>query len=84
MSLGRLSRARKKTVGSKQTLKAIDRNQARVEYVASNAERHVTDPIIQACMAKSVPLITVESMQALGKACGIEVGCAATAIMEED
>ncbi|MFZ5596982.1 MAG: ribosomal L7Ae/L30e/S12e/Gadd45 family protein [Bacillota bacterium] len=83
MSLERLSRAHKKTVGSKQTLKAIEHDQAKVVYVARNAERHVTDPIIRACSAKSVPVIMVESMQALGKACGIEVGCASTAIVEE-
>ncbi|MFZ5634534.1 MAG: ribosomal L7Ae/L30e/S12e/Gadd45 family protein [Bacillota bacterium] len=83
MSLERLSRARKKVIGSKQTLKAIDRNQAKVVYLAKNAERHVTDPIIKACSGKSVPVVYVESMQALGKACGIEVGCAATAVVEE-
>lgn len=83
MPLERLSKARRKVVGSKQTLKAVDRNQAKVVYVAKNAERQVVDPIIQACSNKSVPVIYVESMQVLGKACGIEVGCAATAILEE-
>ncbi|MCL6476827.1 MAG: ribosomal L7Ae/L30e/S12e/Gadd45 family protein [Peptococcaceae bacterium] len=83
MSLDRLSRAHKKVIGSKQTLKAVDRNQAKVVYLAKNAEKHVTDPIIQACSGKSIPVIYVESMQVLGKACGIEVGCAATAVVEE-
>ncbi len=83
MPLERLSKARKKVVGSKQTLKAIDRNQAKVVYMARNAERHVMDPIIQACSSKSVPVIYVDSMQVLGKACGIDVGCAASAILEE-
>lgn len=83
MSLERLSKARKRVVGSKQTLKAVDRNQAKVVYVARNAERHVMDPIVQACSGKSVPVIFVENMQVLGKACGIEVGCAATAVIEE-
>ncbi|MFZ5651314.1 MAG: ribosomal L7Ae/L30e/S12e/Gadd45 family protein [Bacillota bacterium] len=83
MSLERLSKARKKTVGSKQTLKAINHNQAKVVYVAKNAEKHVADPIIQACLARMTPLIMVESMQVLGKACGIEVGCASTAILED-
>ncbi|KJS01928.1 MAG: 50S ribosomal protein L7Ae/L30e/S12e/Gadd45 [Peptococcaceae bacterium BRH_c4a] len=83
MSLERLSKARKKTIGTKQTLKAINHNQARVVYVAKNADRNVTEPIIQACLVRSVPVVTVESMQVLGKACGIEVGCASTAIVEE-
>ena len=83
MSLERLSKARKKTIGSKQTLKAVEQNQAKVVYVAKNAEKHVINPILQACAVKSVLVIMVESMQALGKACGIEVGCASTAILEE-
>lgn len=83
MPLERLSGARRKVVGSKQTLKAIDRNQAKVVYVARNAERQVVDPIVQACSGKSVPVIQVENMQLLGKACGIEVGCAAAAVLEE-
>lgn len=83
MSLERLSKARKRTVGSKQTLKAINHNQAKVVYVAKDAEKHVADPIIQACSARRAPLIMVESMQVLGKACGIEVGCASTAILED-
>jgi large subunit ribosomal protein L7A len=83
VSLERLSKARKKTIGSKQTLKAVEQNQAKVVYVAKNAEKHVINPILQACAVKSVLVIMVESMQALGKACGIEVGCASTAILEE-
>ena len=83
MSLERLSKARRKTVGSKQTLKAVGQNQARVVYLAKNAEKHVIDPVLQACTAKAVPVVMVETMQLLGKACGIEVGCAATAILEE-
>ncbi|MFZ5646709.1 MAG: ribosomal L7Ae/L30e/S12e/Gadd45 family protein [Bacillota bacterium] len=83
MSLERLSKARKKTVGSKQTLKAINHNQAKVVYVAKNAEKHIIEPIIQSCTARSVPVIMAESMQVLGKACGIEVGCAATAVVED-
>lgn len=83
MSLERLSRARNKVVGTKQTLKAINRNQAKMVYLAGNAERHVTDPIIQACSGKSVPVTHVDTMQALGKACGIEVGCAAAALVED-
>jgi len=83
VSLERLSKARKKTIGSKQTLKAVEQNQAKLVFVAKNAEKHIIDPILQACSAKSIAVIMVESMQILGKACGIEVGCASTAILEE-
>ncbi|MBE3585264.1 L7Ae/L30e/S12e/Gadd45 family ribosomal protein [Desulfofundulus thermocisternus] len=83
MPLARLSNARKKMVGSKQTMKAINRGQAKVVYVAKNAERHVIDPIIQACHAKNIPLVEVETMSQLGRACHIEVGCASAAVIED-
>ncbi|HHW42277.1 MAG: ribosomal L7Ae/L30e/S12e/Gadd45 family protein [Thermoanaerobacteraceae bacterium] len=83
MPLTRLYRARKKTVGSKQTLKAIQRGQAKVVYLALNAEKKVTDPIQEACLMKKVPVVQVETMLMLGRACGIEVGCASAAIIED-
>jgi large subunit ribosomal protein L7A len=83
MALRRLSFARKKTVGTKQTIKAIERGLAKVVFIAQNADRHVVEPIIQSCREKAIPVISVDSMQALGKACGIDVGCAAAAVTEE-
>lgn len=83
MPLTRLQQARKKTAGSKQTLKAVQRGQAKVVYVAQNAERHVIAPIVQACMSKHVPVVEVDTMSNLGKACNIEVGCASAAVIED-
>jgi large subunit ribosomal protein L7A len=83
MAYKRLMAARKRTVGSKETLKAIERGLAKVVYVAKGADRYVIEPIIQACEAKGIPVIEVDSMLALGKACRIEVGCASAAVVEE-
>lgn len=83
MPYERLLKARKKTVGSKQTLKSIERGQAVAVFIAGNAERHVIDPIIRICKAKGVELVEVETMLVLGKACGIEVGCASAAVLED-
>jgi large subunit ribosomal protein L7A len=83
MVYNRLLSARKKTVGAKQTLKAVERGQAKVVYTAQNADRHVVEPIIRMCAVKGIEVIQVDSMQALGKACGIEVGCATAAVTEE-
>lgn len=78
----RLLSSRKKTVGAKQTLKAIERGQAKAVYVAKDADRFVIDPILQLSNAKGIPIIQVDTMQSLGKACRIEVGCAVAAIIE--
>jgi large subunit ribosomal protein L7A len=72
----RLLSSRKKTVGAKQTLKAIERGQAKAVYV-------VIEPILQLSALKGIPVIQVDTMQSLGKACHIEVGCAVAAIVEE-
>lgn len=82
MPFERLQAARKKTVGAKQTLKLIQRGQAREVYVARDADGYVTGPILQACRAKGIPVIEVPSMGELGKACGIKVNCATAAIVE--
>lgn len=79
----RLQAAREKTVGSKQTLKALKKGLAKEVFVAENAERHVIGPVLAACREKGVPVVRVDSMKTLGKACGIKVGCASAAIVEK-
>ncbi|WP_031517420.1 ribosomal L7Ae/L30e/S12e/Gadd45 family protein [Desulfofalx alkaliphila] len=83
MSIKRLANARQKTVGAKQTMKAVEKGRAKVVYVAKNAERRVTEPIIKVCQDKAIPIEEVESMQLLGKTCGIEVRCAVASIIED-
>jgi large subunit ribosomal protein L7A len=82
LTLENLLKARKKTVGTKQTIKAIERGKAKVVYVAQNAERQVLEPVLQMCAAKGIPVVQVDSVLTLGKACRIEVGCASAAIVE--
>ncbi|MEW8976879.1 MAG: ribosomal L7Ae/L30e/S12e/Gadd45 family protein [Symbiobacterium sp.] len=82
MNLERLKAAHKKTIGTKQTVKAIAKGRARVVYVARDAEEHVIRGVIEAAREKGLEIQEVESMVALGKACGIEVGAAAAAILE--
>lgn len=83
MPLSALISAAKKTTGTKQTIKAIEKGRARSVYVASDAEPHVIKPLVQLCSERNVPIIYVDSMRKLGEACGIEVACASAAIVEE-
>ncbi|HAU31854.1 MAG: Ribosomal protein L7Ae/L30e/S12e/Gadd45 [Desulfotomaculum sp. 46_296] len=82
MSLADLQQSQKKTVGSKQTLKAVKRGQVKVVYIALDAEKQVTQVIIQACQSQGIPVVEVETMYSLGRICGIEVGCAVAAILD--
>lgn len=82
MSLDRLKAAAKKTVGSKQTAKAIERGAARLVYVARDADPAVIRQVVALAQARQVELVYVDSMTALGKACGIDVGAATAAVTE--
>lgn len=82
MTLERLKIARKKSIGTKQTVKAIEKGTAREVFVARDAEEHVTRDVLKAARDKGLEVIQVESMVALGKACGIDVGAAAAAVLE--
>lgn len=82
MSLERLKTARKKSIGTKQTVKAIDKGTARGVFVARDAEEHVIRDVVKAARDKGLEVILVESMVVLGKACGIDVGAAAAAVLE--
>lgn len=78
-----LKAARRKVVGSKQTAKAIARGEAKLVFVAADADARLREEISRQAAEKGIPVITVESMNAIGRACGIDVGSAAAAVIEE-
>jgi large subunit ribosomal protein L7A len=82
MSLDDLKTAGAKVVGVKQTAKALQKQMAFSVYVAADAEERITAPIKAECEKQNVDCLVVESMQALGKACGIHAGASAAAILK--
>ena len=82
MSLDELKAAGTKVVGVKQTAKALQKRKALTVYIAADAEEHITYPIKAECEKQNVTCFVVESMQMLGKACGIHAGASAAAILE--
>ncbi|GAX89327.1 ribosomal L7Ae/L30e/S12e/Gadd45 family protein [Effusibacillus lacus] len=81
MPFERIRGAKNVAVGTNQTTKALEQSAAREVYVAKDADRKIVDRIVHLCEAKNTPVIWVDSMKQLGKACGIEVGAAAAAIL---
>ncbi len=81
MDLDALKTADRYVTGTKQTLKAVQAGKASRVFVAGDAEDRVLRPILAACAEKAVPVSRVESMDALGKACGIKVKAAAAAVL---
>ena len=73
----RLKQSRKKIVGTKQTLKAVENNRVNVVFVARDAEEHVVRPLIKACQDRGLEIVYVDTMLQLGQICGIQIGAAA-------
>lgn len=74
--------SRNKIVGIKQLRKALRDGTAAKVFVAEDADPKLTGPISESCRESGVPLETVPTMEELGKACGIEVGAAAAALLK--
>lgn len=72
-----------KTVGLKQTMRALEANKVRVLYIAQDAEERLISKVLDACSNKEVEVCRVESMKLLGRKCGIDVGTAVAAIINE-
>jgi large subunit ribosomal protein L7A len=81
VAVERLKAAPRKTVGTKQTTKAVERGEASTVYVAKDADAHVTRQLVALCRQRGVEVVEVESMALLGKACGLEVGAASAAVL---
>ncbi|WP_339229902.1 50S ribosomal protein L7ae-like protein [Aeribacillus sp. FSL K6-2833] len=82
MSYEKVAQAEKIIIGTKQTVKALKNDAVKEVIIAVDADPKVTNKVVQLAEEKEVPLIRVDSMKKLGKACGIEVGAAAVAIIK--
>lgn len=72
----------KKTVGVKQSTKAVENGVASSVIIARDCEQRVIRGIVELCEKNSVPITYADSMKQLGKACGIEVEAAVACILK--
>ena len=77
----RLRDAQQKAVGYKQSLKAVEKGRALLVYLAKDVQENLRISTLEMCLERGVPVIEVETMKELGKACGIQVKAAAAAIL---
>ena len=78
-----LASAPSRVINVKQTMRALERGIVSTMYVARDAEERVVRDLKALALAKGIPVTPVESMDELGKVCGIDVGAAAAAILHE-
>lgn len=77
----RLVRAPAKVAGSKQVLRAVREGRLAAAYVARDADPFVSRQVADACEKAHVPVVEVDDMDALGRACGLDVRAAAAGIL---
>ena len=77
-----LKSAAKKAVGTKAVLRALASKEAVCVYVASDIDTFLYQKVTRACAEVFVPVIKVESNKELGKVCGLQIGCAAAAVLK--
>ncbi|NMB33509.1 MAG: 50S ribosomal protein L7ae-like protein [Clostridium sp.] len=80
--LGNL-KGNKKTVGLKQSMKAIEKMAAKEILIAKDADERVVGRIKDACTKNNIPIVYVDTMKQLGKACDIEVGAAVVCLLRD-
>ncbi len=81
MSYEKVLQAKKIIIGTKQAVKAIQTDKVSEIVVAEDADRRVINKALQLAEEQQIPILKVDSMKKLGKACGIEVGAAVVAII---
>jgi large subunit ribosomal protein L7A len=83
MSYDKVKQATKLTIGTKQATKTVEAGKAAEVLVAKDADPRITIKMVNLCRKMGVAVTYVDSMKQLGKACGIEVGAAIVAVVNE-
>ncbi len=63
-------------VGIKQSRRAVSDGIAQKAYVAQDADPDIMGPFCSLCKECGVEVVEVDTMEELGRACGINVGAA--------
>lgn len=71
-----------KAIGVKQTLKVVEANNAKIVFIARDADEKITGGLKELCMINSIEIFYADTMKQLGKACGIEVGASAVCLLK--
>jgi len=70
--------------GTNETTKAVERGMAKLVYIAMDVDPpEIVAHLPLLCEEKNIPYVYIKSKSTLGTAAGIEVDCAAAAIINE-
>lgn len=80
--LEKLAETQRRVVGTKQLLRALDEGKIAQAFVASDADLILTKRVVDRCFDMNIPCTQVDSMEKLGRACGIDVKAAAAGLLK--
>lgn len=72
----------RRTVGLKQTVKAIKNGTAKKVYLAEDADDFIKQSVLDVCRDRDIQIIYVSNMKELGDACGIDIGASTASIKD--
>lgn len=65
-------------IGFKQVMRALDENRAKKVFLALDCDEKMKVSVSATCKEKNVPVFYVDTMDELGKKCGIDVKASCT------
>lgn len=71
----------KKVVGTRETLRMVEKHQCKAVFVAKDANPEVLQTLMDACAKNGVDVFTVDNMKYLGECCGIKVAAASAGVL---
>lgn len=80
--LTQLAEGTGRAVGFNQTMKAVNKGLARTVFLAKDADAELSDQVRKAAQAQGVQVEESATMKELGRACRIQVPCAAAALLK--
>ena len=72
----------KKVVGTKETLKAIKKNQACKVFLAADIDEDLFKKIDDIVQQSNIPVEYIDSKLKLGRVCGVDVATASAALLK--
>lgn len=77
----RLKDREHRIVGTKQVLRAMKAGKLVRAYVANDVDTFLFQQVVRSAESAGIPVTRVDTMKALGEACGVQVGTAAAGIL---
>jgi len=80
--LEKLRESNKKVVGTRRLMKAIQAGQVEIVYLAMDADLFIFRQVNEAANSAGIRVEQVNTMKALGEACGVQVPTASAGILK--